>query len=97
MLDDDSCLETREKYTHCNITRGFLASIRVAHYVHFPCEHSGIGRTLELDLVRTIISFQARLRIRNVGDLDWGHDNAIRLVIGKNDPPVGLAGLRAKT
>lgn len=72
---------------HRYVLRRGVAHERVADNVHLPREETSIGRALELDFVRAVVSVLVILGIWNVGDLHGGHDDAVGLVVGENDPP----------
>ena len=73
--------------TYHNFPGNILANKGVTDNVQLPGKHANVGRALELDLVRAVITFRCRLRVWNIGDLDRRDDEPVRLVIGQNDPP----------
>ena len=73
--------------THRDVLRRGVAHERVTDDVHFPREETGVGRALELDFIRAIVSLLVVFGVWDVGDLDGGHNDAVGLVVRENDPP----------
>lgn len=73
--------------TYCNIHWCIFSHESIAHNIYFPCKHSCIGRTLELNLVWAIIPVRVGLWIWHVRNLEWGHHDSIGFFICEYNPP----------
>ena len=67
--------------TYRNILDSFLPSKRIANHVHLPREQPSVRRALELELVPPIITLHARLGVRDIGDPDRRHNDAVGFVV----------------